>query len=117
MDNPIYRYPLEKVLEALGAKKGAVKDFWYSPLRDEKEASLHVNRDKNLWHDFGANVGGTNVSLVQLVLHCSKAEAEAYIAKMDPVLEREHKEASAPAQPAQEIKRIRDVSPAILPII
>lgn len=114
MDNPIYRYPLEKVLEALGARKGAVKDFWYSPLRDEKEASLHVNREKNVWHDFGANVGGTNVSLVQLVLHCSKAEAEAYIAKMDPVLELEQKEASAPAQPAQEIKRIRDVSTSYL---
>ncbi|MBR4740298.1 MAG: hypothetical protein IK074_03955, partial [Bacteroidales bacterium] len=75
MDNPIYQYPLEKVLEALGARKGAAKDMWFSPLRSESEASLHINREKNVWHDFGANVGGTNVKLVQLARHCSKAEA------------------------------------------
>ena len=110
MDNPIYQYPLEKVLEALGARKGAAKDFWYSPLRDESQPSLHINREKNVWHDFGANVGGTNVKLVQLVRHCSKAEAEAFIAKMDPVLEKDSREAAAPQQPTQEIRRIRDIS-------
>ena len=114
MDNPIYQYPLEKVLEALGARKGAAKDFWYSPLRDESQPSLHINREKNVWHDFGANVGGTNVKLVQLVRHCSKAEAEAFIAKMDPVLEKDRREASAPQQPTQEIRRIRNIKAGYL---
>lgn len=114
MDNPIYQYPLEKVLEALGARKGAAKDMWFSPLRSESEASLHINREKNVWHDFGANVGGTNVKLVQLARHCSKAEAEAFIAKLDPVLERDRREVTVPSAPTHEIRRIRDISAGYL---
>ena len=37
-------------------------DYWYlSPLRDEKEVSFKVNRNKNVWYDRGAGKGGTVV--------------------------------------------------------
>lgn len=85
-DKPIYNYPLEKILEALGAKRGAQKDKWFSPLRDEKDASLHIDRKKNLWYDFGIGEGGTNVKLVQMVLRCSKAEAVHFISSLSPEL-------------------------------
>ena len=85
-DKPVYNYPLEKILEALGAKRGPQKDKWFSPLRDEKDASLHIDTKKNLWYDFGLGEGGTNVKLVQLVLRCSKAEAIRFIKSLSPEL-------------------------------
>lgn len=84
--SPVYNFPLEKILEALGARRGPQKDKWFSPLRDEKDASLHVDKKKNLWYDFGLSEGGTNVKLVQLVLRCSKAEAIRYIRSLSPEL-------------------------------
>ena len=45
--------PIAKVAEALGLRPGSVKDMYFSPMRDEKEASLHIDRNKNLWHDHG----------------------------------------------------------------
>ena len=57
MDNPIYAYPLDKLLETLGSRKGEGKDMWYSPFRDEDNASLHVNRQSNVWYDHGAGIG------------------------------------------------------------
>lgn len=110
MDHPIYSYPLDRVLEALGAKRGAARDMWFSPLRVESNASLHVKRSDNVWYDQGAGVGGTNVQLVMMAKHCSKAEAEQFIASLDPVLESERKAAAeAVSAPKQEIKRIRDI--------
>ena len=50
----IYNYPIDKVMEALGCRKGAGKDMWFSPLREESEASFHIDRNKNLWYDHGA---------------------------------------------------------------
>lgn len=89
MDNPIYAYPIEKVLEALGSKKGHGKDMWFSPFRNESEASLHIDRRANVWYDQGAGVGGTNVNLVMLVKRCNEKEAEAFIQSLGPnVVER-----------------------------
>ena len=84
-DNPIYNYPIPAIMNAIGARKG-FKDMWYSPLRDEKEPSFHVNQERNLWYDHGLGQGGTNVALVQLVKRCSKEEAEAFISRLEPSL-------------------------------
>lgn len=87
MNNPVYCFPLRKILEALDAKKGKSDDLWYSPLRDEKKPSLHIDEKKNLWYDFGIGRGGTNVELVQLILRCTKAEAIRYIISLSPELQ------------------------------
>ena len=87
MNNPVYSFPLRKILEALEAKQGKSDDWWYSPLRDEKNPSLHIDEKKNLWYDFGIGRGGTNVELVQLILRCSKAEAVRYIISLSPELQ------------------------------
>ena len=84
-ENPIYNYPIERILEALGCRKGS-KDMYFSPLRDESEASLHIDRAKNLWFDHGAGMGGTNVQLVMLAKKCSIGEAHRFIATLDPTL-------------------------------
>lgn len=104
-DKQLCNYPLEKVLEALGAKRGTVKDMWYSPFRNEDDASLHVDRQKNVWYDHGAGVGGTNVKLVMLTLRCNKFEAEKFIASLSPALQ--PTEQPKPERPKRSINYVK----------
>lgn len=108
-DKPIYNYPLEKILEGWNTKRGDKKDFWHSPLRDEKDASLHVDQRKNLWYDHGIGIGGTNVKLVQMVMRCSKEEAEKYIASLSPGLDASYQEGKNQQKEAQIKSRIERV--------
>lgn len=84
-DNPIYNYSIAAILRQLGCRE-AKRNMFFSPLRDEKTASLHVDEARNLWYDHGAGIGGTNVQLVQLVKHCSDKEAARFICSLDPTL-------------------------------
>lgn len=104
-DKELYNYPIEKVLEALGAKKGPGKDMWFSPFRDETRASLHINREKNLWNDFGLGQGGSIVQLVMLAKRCNCREAEAFITALAPG----KYERPEQAAPKSEIKTVRDI--------
>ncbi|HJD76921.1 MAG TPA: toprim domain-containing protein [Bacteroides reticulotermitis] len=69
-------------IKAYLASKGihSVKDYGYygmyhSPLREDSNASLKVDYNKNLWHDFGNNDGGTMIDLAMRIHHCSLKEA------------------------------------------
>ena len=84
-DNPIYNYPIEALLSHFGSREES-KGMFYSPLREETSASLHVNRKDNVWFDHGAGIGGTNVQLVMAVRKCSTEEAEQFIKSLDPAL-------------------------------
>ena len=84
-DNPIYAFPIEKVLEELQVVKGRCAGMYYSPFREEKFPSFHVDFAKNLWYDHGIGTGGTNVQLVQLVRHCTQKEAEDFITALSTV--------------------------------
>ena len=86
MDSKLYNYPIASILNQIGCRKG-FRDMYFSPFRDEKEPSLHVDHNKNLWFDHGMGVGGTNVQLVMMVNHCSEDEAKKYIAGLDPNIE------------------------------
>lgn len=66
-------------LAALGHEPVRVKkngtDFWYlSPLRNEAEASFHVNRTKNEWYDFPLMAGGKLVDFCLRYFNCSIRE-------------------------------------------
>jgi len=51
-------------------------NYWYlSPLRNEKEASFKIDRNKNLWYDHGAGKGGTVVDFVMQYLNCDISRA------------------------------------------
>lgn len=78
--------PIERVVEALGLLRGRAKDMFFSPLREEKTASLHIDRTKNVWYDHGAGVGGTIVDLVMLVKHCSRHEAYEFLRSLEPAI-------------------------------
>ena len=49
--------------------------YYLSPLRTEATPSFHVSYDKNLWHDFGANIGGSIIDLVMQLDNCSVVDA------------------------------------------
>jgi hypothetical protein len=53
-----------------------VKDYgyygmYYSPFRNDCNASFKVNYNKNVWHDFGTGEGGTMIDLVMRMENCS----------------------------------------------
>ena len=61
-----------------------VKDYghygmYYSPYRDDSNASFKVDYQKNLWHDFGTNEGGSIIDLVMKMGNCSFSEAVSKI--------------------------------------
>ena len=56
------------------------KDYNYygmynCPYREDRNASFKVDYQKNLWHDFGTNEGGSIIDLVMKMRNCSFSEA------------------------------------------
>lgn len=47
----------------------------FSPFRNETEPSFNVNVNKNVWYDFGEDIGGTVVDLIMKLHNCSIAGA------------------------------------------
>jgi hypothetical protein len=57
-----------------------VKDYghygmYHCPFRSDNNASFKVDYNKNVWHDFGTNAGGTMIDLVMKMNNCSFHEA------------------------------------------
>lgn len=62
------KIPLQEILAKLGLQpiktfKGGAELAYHSPFRDEKEPSLFVNTQKNVWNDFG-DIGGNALDFV-----------------------------------------------------
>ena len=49
--------------------------MYRSPFREDSNASLKVDYNKNLWYDFGTNDGGTMIDFVIRMDRCSAQEA------------------------------------------
>lgn len=74
----INRYPIKEYL--VGINIYPVKDrgyygMYHSPFREDNNASMKVDYNKNLWIDYGANAGGTLIDLVMWMENCSTGEA------------------------------------------
>jgi hypothetical protein len=70
---------IEEYLQSYGITplRGQGNSLWYmSPFRVESEASFKVNRDKNLWHDFGNDEKG-NIIKLAMMLHRTDSVAQA----------------------------------------
>ncbi len=56
--------------KGINPNKTVGNSFWYcSPIRNERSPSFKVNRDKNIWYDFGTNNGGSLIDLVCRMYH------------------------------------------------
>jgi hypothetical protein len=87
---PELNIPIDKVATALGLRLGKARDMYYAPQRNEKEASLHLDRGKNVWYDHGTGKGGTVADLVMLTRNCSRREAYEFLRSVDLSAAQEH---------------------------
>ncbi|ANI89396.1 hypothetical protein A9P82_08875 [Arachidicoccus ginsenosidimutans] len=97
-------------------------DYWYrSPLREERTASFKVNRQKNIWYDFGTGEGGNIINFGVRFYHCNVSQLldilgskvfsfhPQNVQRQNPV---------AQTQPAFNAKEIRDIqSPQLIQYI
>jgi hypothetical protein len=57
------------------AKDRGYYGMYYSPFREDNNASLKVDYNQNVWHDFGTGEGGVLIDLVMRMENCSFHEA------------------------------------------
>jgi hypothetical protein len=55
--------------------------MYHCPFRNDNNASFKVDYNKNVWHDFGTNEGGTMIDLVMKMENCSFREAAIKLEK------------------------------------
>ena len=78
------RYPIVSVLKLFGKRTDHQGCLYYSPFRDEKFPSLHIDVNKNLWNDFGEGSGGNVFTMVSRLKGLHGGEAWDFLAGLDP---------------------------------
>lgn len=74
----INKFSIKKYLAGRGihpAKDRVYYGLYHSPLREDRNPSMKVDYDKNLWIDYGAGEGGTLIDLVMRLERCDAGEA------------------------------------------
>jgi len=79
MDSKIINtFPIREYLAGLNihpAKDRGYYGMYHSPFREDSDASMKVDYNKNLWIDYGSNEGGTLIDLVMRLEKCPSGEA------------------------------------------
>ncbi|NDV56724.1 toprim domain-containing protein [Bacteroides sp. 519] len=57
------------------AKENGYYGMYHSPFRDDRNASMKVDYNKNLWIDYGTNEGGTMIDLFMRLENCPLTDA------------------------------------------
>jgi hypothetical protein len=85
MDSKIInKFPIREYLAGLGilpAKDRGYYGLYISPFREDRNPSMKVDFDKNLWIDYGAGDGGTLIDLVMRLERCDTGQAMRLIEK------------------------------------
>ena len=58
--------PIPQIMERIGVapfRENEREIRYLSPLRQERTASFHVHRVRNVWYDFGEGKGGNSIDL------------------------------------------------------
>jgi hypothetical protein len=63
------------------AKDYGYYGLYHCPFRNDNNASFKVDYNKNVWHDFGTNEGGTMIDLVMKMENCLFREAAIKLEK------------------------------------
>ncbi|KJF45491.1 CHC2 zinc finger domain-containing protein [Draconibacterium sediminis] len=64
--------------------------MYLCPFREDQNASLKVDYQKNIWYDFGINEGGSIIDLVMKMDRCSFSEAVTHLEKLTTVPKRNY---------------------------
>ncbi|GHU59930.1 DNA primase [Bacteroidia bacterium] len=79
MDSKIInQFPIRDYLAGSGiypTKDNGFYGMYYSPFREDRNASMKVDYNKNLWIDYGTGEGGTLIDLVMRIENCSNGRA------------------------------------------
>jgi hypothetical protein len=67
--------PILDILECNPARQTETDAYYLSPLREEANASFHVNKQKNIWYDPGISKGG---NVVDFAVEYLKAKGKDY---------------------------------------
>ncbi len=96
----INQFPIKDYLaklEIFPMKDSGYYGMYHSPFREDHDASLKVDYNKNLWIDYGVGEGGTLIDLVMRMEKCSNGKAmqllEQKISKTDSFSFHKEKEA------------------------
>jgi hypothetical protein len=71
------KIPITEYLSSIGVEPAKIRgnNYWYySPFRNEHDASFKVNNKLNLWYDHGSGEGGTIIDLGARINSCSVSE-------------------------------------------
>lgn len=80
------------------------EDHWYlSPLRDEKEPSFKINKQKNLWYDHGLGKGGKLVDFAKQFFNCGVTEALQKISSFHQQINSQNPASVQPVQRDQNV--------------
>lgn len=74
----INKFPIRDYLAGLDihpAKDRGYYGIYHSPFREDRNPSMKVDYDKNLWIDYGAGDGGTLIDLVMQMERCDAGQA------------------------------------------
>jgi DNA primase len=74
----INQFPIKNYLAEMGIHPTKDKGYYgmyHSPFREDSNASMKVDYDKNLWIDYGSNEGGTLIDLVMRIENCTNGRA------------------------------------------
>lgn len=74
----INQYAIREYLSHLGIYSAKDKNYYgmyHSPFRDDHDASMKVDYNKNVWFDYGTGKGGTLIDLVMRIENCTNGEA------------------------------------------
>jgi hypothetical protein len=74
----INQFPIRDYLAGSGihpAKENGYYGMYHSPFREDHNASMKVDYNKNLWIDYGIAEGGTLIDLVMRMENCSNGKA------------------------------------------
>ncbi len=70
-------FPIREYLAGMNiypAKERSYYGMYHSPFREDHDASMKVDYNKNLWIDYGSNEGGTLIDLAMRIENCSNGE-------------------------------------------
>lgn len=107
---------LVQFLTSLGYEPTSVRnqDYWYrSPFRKERTASFKVNRNRNIWFDFGEGIGGDLIDFGVRYFNCSVSKLLEYLSgnslrdnlSFHPHISKEGASPAGPIYPAGENKQ------------
>ncbi len=74
----INRFSIREYLAGMNIHPAKDKNsygMYHSPFREDKDASMKVDYNKNLWIDYGTNEGGTLIDLAMRIKNCTNGEA------------------------------------------